>query len=123
VNEKSRYGGRKQTQALGASFGGRKPRPCARRGTIIATFSYADEDGVSFWLPGLFGSLAAVPQKTGWQVTAINYFDSVRASGNWLLRVRSQSASSTRRSTSMPTSMSSRRTGSYVFEKPVFGGQ
>jgi hypothetical protein len=24
--------------------------------------SFADENGVSFWLPGLFGSLAAVPQ-------------------------------------------------------------
>src|SRR5215469_15963212 len=43
--------------------------------------SFADEDGVSFWLPGLFGSLAAVPQHPGWQVTAINYFDSVSANG------------------------------------------
>jgi hypothetical protein len=27
----------------------------------ISTIAAADEDGVSFWLPGLFGSLAAVP--------------------------------------------------------------
>ena len=48
----------------------------------LPAISYADEDGVSFWLPGLFGSLAAVPQHPGWSVTAINYFDSVSASGN-----------------------------------------
>lgn len=28
--------------------------------------SLADEGGVSFWLPGLFGSLAAVPPQPGW---------------------------------------------------------
>ena len=39
--------------------------------------SFADEDGVSFWLPGLFGSLAAVPQQPGWQLTVMNYYDSV----------------------------------------------
>src|SRR5262245_30562893 len=49
---------------------------------LLPSKSFADEDGVSFWLPGLFGSLAAVPQKPGWQVTAVNYFDSVSASGN-----------------------------------------
>jgi hypothetical protein len=47
----------------------------------LPTNSFADEDGVSFWLPGFFGSLAAVPQNPGWSVTAINYFDSVSASG------------------------------------------
>jgi len=26
----------------------------------------ADEGGVGFWFPGLFGSLAAVPQVPGW---------------------------------------------------------
>jgi hypothetical protein len=31
-----------------------------------ATIAAADEGGVSFWLPGLFGSLAAVPQQAGW---------------------------------------------------------
>src|SRR5262249_15014113 len=31
----------------------------------------ADEGGVSFWLPGFFGSLAAVPAQTpGWSVTS-----------------------------------------------------
>ena len=32
----------------------------------------ADEGGVSFWVPGFFGSLAAVPQVPGW-AAAIYY--------------------------------------------------
>jgi hypothetical protein len=40
----------------------------------------ADEGGVSFWIPGLFGSLAAVPQQApGWSMAAIYYHDSVSA--------------------------------------------
>ena len=42
--------------------------------------SVADENGVSFWLPGIYGSLAAVPQQPGWSFAAINYYDSVSAS-------------------------------------------
>jgi hypothetical protein len=43
--------------------------------------SFADEDGVSFWIPGFFGSLAAVPQQPGWSFTAVNYYTPVSASG------------------------------------------
>jgi hypothetical protein len=39
----------------------------------------ADEGGVSFWIPGFFGSLAATPQQPGWSVTSIYYHDSVSA--------------------------------------------
>jgi hypothetical protein len=42
----------------------------------------ADEDGISFWIPGFFGSLAAVPQQPGWSLTSIYYHDDVSASGN-----------------------------------------
>ena len=42
----------------------------------------ADESGVSFWIPGFFGSLAAVPQQPGWAVTSIYYHTDVSASGN-----------------------------------------
>ena len=42
----------------------------------------ADEGGVSFWLPGLFGSLAAVPQTPGWSMGAVYYHTSVGDSGN-----------------------------------------
>jgi hypothetical protein len=41
----------------------------------------ADQNGVSFWLPGQFGSFAAAPQVPGWQFATINYFTSVKGSG------------------------------------------
>jgi hypothetical protein len=49
-------------------------------GTLTApTAALADEGGVSFWIPGFFGSLAAAPLQPGFSVTAIDYHDSVRA--------------------------------------------
>jgi hypothetical protein len=46
------------------------------------TSALADEGGVGFWLPGLFGSLAAAPLQPGMSVAAINYYDSVHAGGD-----------------------------------------
>jgi hypothetical protein len=43
--------------------------------------SHADEGGVSFWLPGLFGSLAAVPGAPCWAFTTVYVHPSVQASG------------------------------------------
>ena len=39
----------------------------------------ADEGGASFWIPGLFGSLAATPQQPGWSLGNIYYHTSVSA--------------------------------------------
>src|SRR6201993_2735742 len=51
--------------------------------TFPAQVARADEGGVSFWIPGFFGSLAAVPaQAPGWSVTSIYYHDSVSAGGD-----------------------------------------
>ena len=74
------------------AFGHRtEPRILARRASPLvllamigaATLSSqpaaADETGVSFWLPGLFGSLAAVPIQPGWSFSTTNYFTSVSA--------------------------------------------
>lgn len=41
--------------------------------------AHSDEGGVSFWLPGIYGSLAATPQQPGWAFTTFNYFTSVSA--------------------------------------------
>src|SRR5215510_15401405 len=42
--------------------------------------SWADEGGVSFWLPGLYGSLAAVPASApGWALGTFFYNTSVHA--------------------------------------------
>src|SRR5262252_7968146 len=45
----------------------------------LPTVATADEGGVSFWLPGLFGSLAAAPQQPGWSLTSVYYHTSVSA--------------------------------------------
>jgi hypothetical protein len=42
----------------------------------------ADEGGVSFWVPGFFGSLAAAPVQPGWSVATIYYHTSVDAGGD-----------------------------------------
>jgi hypothetical protein len=47
----------------------------------LPQISHADESGVSFWVPGQFGSLAAVPATPGWSLGAIYYHTSVAASG------------------------------------------
>src|SRR6202158_375078 len=43
--------------------------------------SRADESGISFWLPGLYGSLSATPATPGWSVAAIYYHTTAKASG------------------------------------------
>jgi hypothetical protein len=44
--------------------------------------SLADEGGVSFWLPGTFGSLAPVPGQPGWSFATIGYNTNVSAGAN-----------------------------------------
>src|SRR5262245_31405962 len=46
---------------------------------LLSTGARADEGGVSLWLPGVFGSLAAVPQQPGWSLATIYYHTSVSA--------------------------------------------
>ena len=42
----------------------------------------ADQSGVSFWLPGTFGSLAAVPAQPGMSAAMIYYHTTLSAGGN-----------------------------------------
>jgi hypothetical protein len=95
----------------------------------LPTLSYADEDGVSFWLPGIFGSLAAVPQQPGFMLTAINYFDSVSGSGSI---AAARQITIGRFSPTINVSLNATVTAkvdvvlpypNYVFATPVFGGQ
>ena len=46
---------------------------------LVAQASFADEGGVSFWLPGFFGSLAAAPLQPGWSLQSTYYHTSVSA--------------------------------------------
>jgi hypothetical protein len=54
---------------------------------VTPSASHADEGGISFWLPGLFGSFAAAPGHPGWSVATIYYHSTVSAgSGTTFLR-------------------------------------
>jgi len=50
--------------------------------TAAPNSALADENGISFWSPGLFGSLAAVPQEPSCSPVVTNYYDPAGASGN-----------------------------------------
>ncbi|MGC1353307.1 MAG: transporter [Xanthobacteraceae bacterium] len=91
--------------------------------------SFADENGISFWLPGIYGSLAAVPQQPGWSFAAINYYDSVGASGSV---AASREITIGRLSPTVNVNLNVSVKAdidvallypSYVFATPVFGGQ
>jgi hypothetical protein len=45
--------------------------------TCTTTMAPADENGVTFWVPGFFGSLAATPQQPGWSLASIYYHTDV----------------------------------------------
>jgi hypothetical protein len=101
----------------------RLTRPAAAAllaGLALATPSpgSADEGGVSFWLPGLFGSLAAAPAQPGWAFTSIYYHTSVEAeAGRTFRRGGNVVAGLDGRADLMlygPT---------YVFAEPLFGAQ
>ncbi len=49
--------------------------------TLWPELSRADESGISFWLPGLNGSLAATPTTPGWSMAVIYYHTTVNATG------------------------------------------
>lgn len=49
---------------------------------LIATRANADEGGTSFWLPGQYGSLIAVPTTPGFSLPLIYYHSSVDAGGS-----------------------------------------
>jgi len=78
----------------------------------------ADEGGVSYWLPGTYGSLAAVPAVPGWSFSTFNYYDSVSAGKN----------ADFVRGGGIEAGLSSRldlqfMNPSYVFATQVLGGQ
>ena len=67
----------------------RTTRSCLVRAAIALTpfvfathCALADEGGVSFWLPGTFGSLAAAPQRPGFSFSITNYYTDLSAGGD-----------------------------------------
>ena len=97
--------------------------------TSLPAISHADENGISFWLPGLFGSLAAVPQQPGWGLTVMNCSDSVSASG---AVAASREITIGRFNPTVNVNLNANLNAkvdvgliipSYAFATPVFGGQ
>jgi hypothetical protein len=84
----------------------------------LAAPAYADEGGVSFWLPGQFGSLAAVPTTPGWALGSSYYHASVGSSGDKSFSIGGKLAAGVNGTANMlflvPT---------YTFAEPVLGGQ
>ncbi|MBB4422843.1 hypothetical protein GGD66_001383 [Bradyrhizobium sp. CIR48] len=78
----------------------------------------ADLAGVGFWLPGMMGSLAAVPGQPGWSMTNIYlHYELVAGSGKQL-----------QQNASVVTGLYARADAvafmpAYTFETPVLGGQ
>jgi hypothetical protein len=49
---------------------------------MTASIARADENGISFWLPGTYSSLAAVPSAPGWSFTNIFIYNPANASAS-----------------------------------------
>lgn len=108
-------------------------RVCAIAFSAAASFlpvtASADEGGVSFWLPGHFGSLAATPQQPGWGFASVYYHTSVNASGNVAAaRQVTINKFSPTVSVNLDADLKGRAdlvflAPSYVFATPVLGGQ
>jgi hypothetical protein len=91
--------------------------------------SRADENGVSLWLPGQFGSLAAAPAVPGWSLGVVGYHTSVSASGN-VAAAREISIGQVPRTASVNLNANLDASGNlmfisptYTFATPVLGGQ
>jgi len=102
-------------------------------GALISAPSVAaaDEGGVSFWIPGFFGSLAAAPQQPGWSLTNIAYQTSVSADAGVAIareRTLGNIPANLNLSANLTASLSARADldllmATYVFKAPVLGGQ
>jgi hypothetical protein len=89
----------------------------------------ADENGISFWLPGQFGSLAAVPMMPGWSLGTVYYHTSVGGSGGV---AASREITTGRLPATVNVSLNASLNAqadililapSYTFGTPVLGGQ
>ena len=93
------------------------------------TPALADEGGVSFWLPGFFGSLAAAPQVPGWSLATIYYHTSVSAGADVAF---ARQVAPGRLNVNFTGNITASLNGDadmgvaipqYVFAQPVLGGQ
>jgi hypothetical protein len=95
------------------------------------TIAVADEGGVSFWIPGFFGSLAAAPQQAGWSLSTFYYHTSVSAGADVAI-ARERTLNRIPVNLSLSAALNANVNSqadlqfaalSYVLPTPVFGGQ
>ena len=96
---------------------------------MAPTVAVADEGGVSFWLTGQFGSLAAAPQKPGWSFANVYYHTSLSAGGEVAAARQFAIGAFNRTATvGLDANLNAHAdldfvSASYVFATPVLGGQ
>jgi hypothetical protein len=97
-----------------------KSRACLAAGLLLALprLLFADEGGVSYWLPGQYGSFAASPGTPGWSLPVFYYHANASASGS----------KSFSRGASLTAGLDSDVDllflyPGYVFRDSIFGGQ
>jgi hypothetical protein len=102
---------------------------CAGFLSATASASLADESGTSFWLPGIFGSLAAAPGQPGWAFASVYYHTSVSAGAD-VARARelqigrfNPTLNVTLNATLKANADLALLVPSYTFASPVLGGQ
>jgi len=91
--------------------------------------AWSDEAGVSAYLPGTFGSMAAVPTMPGWALATVYYHTSLSAGGN-VAASREIEAGRFSPTVTANLSVNLNATGdlflfapTYTFATPVLGGQ
>jgi hypothetical protein len=96
---------------------------------LVPQRAVADQSGVSFWLPGTFGSLAAVPVQPGLSAAMVYYHTTVSAGGD-VSASREVQIGGTGVTVKANLNANLNATGdlvlfapSYTFATPVLGGQ
>jgi hypothetical protein len=102
---------------------------CAGILATTASIALADESGTSFWLPGTYGSLAAVPGTPGWAVASVYYHTTVNAGAD-VARAREIQIGRFNPNLNINLNANLHATAdlalivpSYTFASPVLGGQ
>jgi hypothetical protein len=86
--------------------------------TLAASPAAADESGVSFWLPGIFGSLSSVPLQPGMSFSTTNYYTSVSGGKSTDFQIGGRVVAGVNGRADVQYS-----TLAYAFPTPVLGGE
>jgi hypothetical protein len=86
--------------------------------TLSSAPAAADESGVSFWLPGIFGSFAAVPLQPGMSFSTTNYYTSVNGGKSTDFQIGGRVVAGLDARVDLEYS-----TLAYAFADPVLGGE